>query len=333
VRTGLEVLGGEARTLAAAARELGYRDSLVDALIQRAATSAADLTSTGWAHELAGVAIFDLVQSMTSLSAAAEVIGRGLKINMDRYAEYRIPGRALNAAAAGMWTAEETAVPARQLAFSNAAILRPRKLSVIIPYTREQAESSNIENIVRQTVGEAVGLALDGAMFSANAGSTAQPPGLMAGVAPLVPVAGGGTAALTGDLKQLFAALAAVGGGKTAVIICALPQAVTLKATVGPKFDYDIIASTALATGTVVVLEVASLVSGFSSVPEFRVSKTAVYHSEDASPTDITGGSPSPAVPVKSLYQTEAVGLRMDVWAAWGLRAAGHGQFITGATW
>src|SRR5262249_14418216 len=151
--------------------------------------------------------------------------------------------------------------------------------------------------------------------------------------APLTPTAGGGVAAMTGDLKQLFAALAAVGGGKTAVIVAALPQAVTLKTTVGPKFDYDIIASALLGTGTVVVLEVAWRVSGFSSVLEFRTSKTAIYHSEDSAPTDITGGSPSPAVPVKSLFQTDAIGLRMDLMAAWGLRAAGHCQFITGATW
>src|SRR5262249_46377292 len=55
------------------------------------------------------------------------------------------------------------------------------------------------------------------AMFPANAGG-AQPPGLFAGIAPLTPTAGGGAAAMTGDLHQLFAALAAVGGGKTAII-------------------------------------------------------------------------------------------------------------------
>ena len=47
------------------------------------------------------------------------------------------------------------------------------------------------------------------------------------------------------DIGKLFAALAANSGGKTAVIIAALPQAVKLKLTAGPKFDYDIIASVA----------------------------------------------------------------------------------------
>jgi hypothetical protein len=328
------VRAGGARTPESAVRELGFgRDPLCNAIIQRSATSAADMTSTGWAHELGRVAIYDFIQSITSLSAAAELIDRGLRLNMDNIAEYRAPGRVPTAAAAGMWVAEETAAPARQLVFSNATILRPRKLSVMYPYTREMAQSSNIEAIVRQTLGETAGMALDLAVFSAIAGDATRPPGLLAGTAPLTPTAGGSSAAMDGDLKQLFAALAAQGAGKTAVIVAAMPQAVMLKTMVGPKFDYDIIASTALATGTVVVVEVASFVSGFSPTPEFKASNQAMYHAEDTAPTDITGESPSPASPVKSLYQTDAWALKMDLWAAWGLRAPGHAQFITGATW
>jgi hypothetical protein len=89
---------------------------------------------------------------------------------MDHIAEFRVPGRPLTAAAASQWVSEESPAPARALSFSNTAILRPRKLSVMYAYSREQAESSNIEAIVRQTLGEAAGLALDAQMFSATAG-------------------------------------------------------------------------------------------------------------------------------------------------------------------
>jgi hypothetical protein len=328
------VRAGDKGTPEGAARELGFsRDPLADAIIRRSATSAADLTSTGWAHELAGIAIYDLIQSVTSLSAAAEVITRALKLNMDHIAEMRVPGRTPAAAAAGMWVAEELPAPARQLSFSNTAVLRPRKLSVVYAYTREMAESSNIEAVVRQTLSETVGLALDLQMFSATAGDASKPPGLLVGATPITPTAGGGSNAIYSDLKNLFAALAAQGAGKNVVIVCSVPEAVTLKTTVGPKWDYDILASTALVPGTIVALELASLVSGFSSVPEFRISRTAIYHAEDTAPTDITGGTPSPAVPVRSAFQTDSILLKMNVSAAWGLRAAGHAQFITGATW
>jgi hypothetical protein len=137
--------------------------------ILRSASSPAPTNATGWAKELAGVAIYDTIQSITSISAAADVINRGLKLNLDGVAELRVPGRVLNAAAAGMWAAEGAPAPARQLSFSNAAVLRPRKLSVLMTASREQIESSNIEAIVRQSLGEATGLALDQKMFSADA--------------------------------------------------------------------------------------------------------------------------------------------------------------------
>src|SRR5215471_1474117 len=133
----------------------------------------------------------------------------------------------------GQWVGEITTAPARALSFSNPAILRPRKLQVLTTYTRELAEHSNIEAVVRQTLSEATGLALDLQMWSSDPGDATKPPGLFAGVTPITPTAGGGTNAMTGDLGNLFAALAAHSGGKTAVIIAALPQAVKLKLTAG----------------------------------------------------------------------------------------------------
>src|SRR5262249_4467014 len=119
------------------------------------------------------------------------------------------------------------------------------------------------------------------------------------------------------------------GAGKTAVIVAAMPQAVRLKLIAGPKFDYDIIGSTALAAGTVAAIEVASFVSGFSSTPEFETGRDATVHMGDTSPADpIMAG-----VPVRSIFQIDATALRTRLWASWGLRATGHAQFITGTTW
>src|SRR5262249_4993488 len=225
------------------------------------------------------------------------------------------------------------AAPLRALSFSNAAILRLRKLQVISVFAREIVEHSNIEAVVRQTLGEATGLALDVQMWSSDTGDATKPPGLFAGVTPIAATTGGGTNAMVTDIGNLFAALAANGGGKTAVIIAALPQALRLKLSAGPKFDFYVIASTSLSTGTLAVIQAPRFVSGFGRPAEFSTSKVGVVHAEDASPTDITGGTPSPAVPVKSLFQTDAIGLKTTLWATWGLRAAGHCQYITGATW
>jgi hypothetical protein len=150
---------------------------------------------------------------------------------------------------------------------------------------------------------------------------------------PITATTGGGTAAMYADVANLFAALAANSGGKTAVIIAAMPQAVKLKLTAGPKFDYDIVASTALPSGTVAVLEVASFVSGFGSAAEFSTTKVGTVHIEDTTPTHIVSAGGTVAAPVKSPYQTDSIGLKTTLWATWGLRVTGHCQYITGATW
>jgi len=123
-----------------------FGNDVVTDLILRAPTAPAAISGTaGWAQSLAGVAIYDLIQSIVSLSAAANIIDRSLKLNMDGIAEYRVPGRVLNAAAAGQWVGEGLAAPIRALSFANDAILRPRKLQVLTTYSEELAAHSNIE--------------------------------------------------------------------------------------------------------------------------------------------------------------------------------------------
>src|SRR5262249_38235729 len=102
-----------------------------------------------------------------------------------------------------------------------------------------------------------------------------------------------------------------------------------LKLIAGPQFDYDIIGSTALASGIVAAIEVASFVSGFSSTPEFETGRDATMHMDDTSPADpIMGG-----VPVRSMFQIDATALRTKLWASFGMRAAGHAQWISATTW
>ena len=318
----------------AAKAMFGGEGDVVTDLILRAPSSPAAISGTsGWAASLAGVAIYDMIQDAATYSAGADLISRGLKINLDAIAEYRVPGRLQSAAQAGQWTGEGMAAPVRQLSFSNAALLHPRKLEVDYAYTREQAEHSNIEAVVRQTVGEATGLALDMQMLSADPGDLSKPPGIFVNSDALTPAAGGGLAAMDADLEQLFKALAGHAAGKNPIIVAAAPQAVALKRAVGPKFDIDILTSTVLASGTIGVIEISSFVSGFSSVAEFSTNRTGLLHMEDATPGQIVSDTGTVASPVRSMFQIEGIGLTTRLWGAWGLRASGHAQWLKGTTW
>jgi hypothetical protein len=79
----------------------------------------------------------------------------------------------------------------------------------------------------------------------------------------------------------------------------------------------------------VAAIEVNSFVSGFSNAVEFTTSKVAALHMEDTAPaTSLMTG-----VPVRSMFQIDALALKTTLWASWGMRAANHVAWIQSATW
>src|SRR5262249_15486713 len=143
-----------------------FGDPVTEKFIHRSASAPATTTGAGWADALVRESVFDAIQVATSLSAGASLVASALQVSLAGPTQSIVPRRVVGAAAAGQWVAEGAAIPVRAQSFSAVTLLR-RKLAVIAVFTRETAEGSNIEAIMRQTLGEASGLALDAAMLSA----------------------------------------------------------------------------------------------------------------------------------------------------------------------
>lgn len=84
----------------------------------------------------------------------------------------------------------------------------------------------------------------------------------------------------------------------------------------------------------IIAIEGPSFVSGFSGVPEFFTSTQAVLHM-DSTPLPLsTPGLPNTvSAPQRSVFQTDTIAIKMVVRVGWGMRAAGHVQFLTSVTW
>ena len=108
----------------------GDRDKATSYLV-RAASNPATLVEPGWAGAIAQVSVSDLVAALTTLSAGAELIARGTRVDMTGVAHLTVPGRVVNAAAAGAWVREGSAIPVRSQSITSGAVLEPRKLAVI----------------------------------------------------------------------------------------------------------------------------------------------------------------------------------------------------------
>jgi len=113
-----------------ACRELFERDAVTPILL-RAASTAATISNSTWAGALAATAIEDLVMEISSMSAAAALMQKGLKLDFGAYAQIKAPGRICDANDGGTWVAEGSPVVVRAQRITAGALLQPRKLILI----------------------------------------------------------------------------------------------------------------------------------------------------------------------------------------------------------
>src|SRR5262249_32477135 len=147
-------------------------------------------------------------------------------------------------------------------------------------------ETSAVEEMSRALISEAAAIAFDSALFGVQAAG-ASPAGLLYNVPALTPASGSGMAPLPGGIQNLVDALASAHAGRGVIFIESPTQTASLKLQAGPRFDYDVLASQALADATIVALEPSSLVSAWGGAPDFETSTMTLLHQESATPGDI----------------------------------------------
>ena len=91
------------------------------------------------------------------------------------------------------------------------------------------------------------------------------------------------------------------------------------------------LASSALAAGTVVAVEAGGIVSGFSN-PEIVSSSETTIVFDDSTPEALSVGGVV-AQSAGSAFQRDIIVLKLVIRTTWAMRASGLVQFLTGATW
>ena len=246
-------------------------------------------------------------------------------VDLDGKGSVTVPSRVVSAADAGAFVLEGDPIPVVRPTLTGVA-LSPRKVAAIMVYTIELAKRStpSIEAVVGQIMREATALALDAALFSSTAGSATRPAGLFNGVtATTASTATPAGEAMMRDVEALVGAVATAGGGSSVAIVTDPGRAAALRLRAGSAFDIPVLASNAMAAGSVAAVDTGSLVFGFGPDPDIDASSEATLHLEDTAPAQIgTTGTPAVvAAPTRSLLQSGTIGVRMMLDCAWGLRA------------
>jgi hypothetical protein len=97
---------------------------------------------------------------------------------------------------------------------------------------------------------------------------------------------------------------------------------------------YPVIQSSTVTAGMLILLDAADFVTVTGDDPRFDVSDQAVLHMENTTPLAIVADA-SPdvvAAPVRSLWQTDTIGIRMILPMNWAMRRAAL-AWTSGVTW
>jgi HK97 family phage prohead protease len=319
----------------------------------RASTAAAMTNVTGWAAELSQQTYTAFMDALYPKAIFPRLSSMGLTLSFGQYGKIIIPTRATTPTIAGSFVGEGLPIPVRQGLFSSQT-LTPKKMAVITSWTRELDEHSvpAIEGLLRSAIQEDTAISLDAVLLDANAATVVRPAGILNGVAGLTPVAGGGFNALVGDIKQISGALlTGTKGNVRAPAWLMNPQQVNSAGLVaapgagvfpfrdeisqGKLGGWPIIDSGTVPLGTVIAIDAADFVSVGGEAPRFEISDQATLHFEDTAPLDITAsGTPAVvAAPVKSMWQTDSLALRLILPTNWTIRRAGVVAWVAGVTW
>jgi hypothetical protein len=276
------------------------------------------------------------VASLAGESAAARLIGAGMRVDLSGVAGVLIPHRSAPLPNIDVaWVQELGAYPVRQGLLASTLLGPTRKLITGIVVTRELADYANGDEIIGSMLREDVAASLDFSLFSNAAASASRPAGILNGVTSLAATTGSGEAALRGDIAKLEAIATATGTNEIAYIASPsyAARAATYANVVGN--DVNVWPSVAVADGVLIAIAPAAFVSGFGAVPKINTAQDATLHRDDASPQQIgTPGSPNVvAAPTRSMFQTDSIALRLILDCAWSLRSTGAVSWITGATW
>lgn len=315
-------------------------------MITKAAAIPADTTTSGWADTLVQTIIGDFIQSLIPHSVYPNLAAKGSSFTYGRNGVVSLPARNTATTVGGAFIAQGAPIPVKQGAFTPIT-LTPKKMGVITTLTREITEHStpSIEAIIRQAILEDTGIAIDTVLLDANAATTTRPAGIKVGSTQTASV----TASIVGfvaDLKTLVGALIANTKGNLRAPVWIMNPGDVLAATLqqattgdtpfreeiagGTLLGIPIIQSTVVVADVMYLVDAADFISATGDTPQFSVSDQAVLHMEDTTPTALgTVATPNTvAAPIRSLWQTDTMAIRMIMDINWALRRTGVSVWI-----
>lgn len=315
------------------------------AIVAKADQTIGTTGTSGWGAELMETVNSGFLNALVGMSIYPVLRNNGVGLNFDGTGTIKLPRRTAGGAGGG-FVAEESPIRVGRIT-TAAAELTPKKLGVIVPFSRELARRSTpaIEAIVRRAILEDTASILDAALLDATAISAARPAGLLNGVSAVASGYGGSDhIAVKEDFKALLAPFIAANAADNITVVMNPAQGLSIAMMDGPTNTTNwfapiqsrvrIVESTYATAGRLVALRNSDFYTASGDMPEFDINETATVHMEDTTPLEIVSGTgPTTADPVRSFYQTATVGVRMLMDVSWVMGRPSMVQWIDGTSY
>lgn len=282
----------------------GHDDRVAAAadFVQKAVVNPAMTTTTGWAAELVRTDYQGFLNTLRTVSVAAELANRSQMLSFGGFQSITVPMR--NPLGATLtepaWVGEAGAIPLTQFSFGS-MVLNRYKLAAITTMSREIVDRSTpqIEGLIRDALSEAYAQVLDAALLSSAAAVVGvRPAGLLAGVTAATGTAGGGEAAVIADLKTAIAAMTAARLGARPVLIIPAANRLSVGLMMNPLgqrafadeiasgrlLGMEVISSQNVPANTAILVDAAVFATAFDT-PSFDVSDVATVVESNANGT------------------------------------------------
>ncbi len=328
-----------------------YRDEADVAMVVRAAVDPADTVTSGWASQLVQQTWAGFMDALRDVTIYGRVPGQ--RLNFDRYGTINVPINTADTLQGG-FVAEGAPIPVASGIFTSVQLV-PKKLAVITTCTEEilRRSAPSIEAILRNQLVQDTAKALDTALLSINARSASIPAGLQndteVGAANTNATAGATVAHILTDIGGIIGRLNAAGMGSSGVWLLNPLRVYGLmykqdsasglfpfnqEVRAGTLAGFPILISNHVPSGVAYFVDAMAMVFASDYGPMDDISNQATLHMEQA-PTDIVedDSGAAPAVPVKSMFQTDSTALRLRWGMDWRVARQGGVQSIQSCAW
>lgn len=285
-------------------------------------------SSPGWPEVVANEAFPDYIDALAPVSVTSRLMGEGTRLSIAGRQSVTVNARQGRPGGAAL-VAEAAPAPVYSATLQGVAVRRAKIVGHVV-MTRELSESPAGPAALETMLAENFAAGLDEAVLSTVPGDETTPAGLRAGAVE-VAAAAAGPDAMASDIEAVAAAVLAA--GVRVVFVAAPITAFRLSFRMAEK-GLEVWPTLALPEGTLMGIDPGAFVSGLDPRPRFDVADHATYHMVDVDPAQITtpGAPATIAAPATSVWQVDAIGLRLTGELAWGMRAPAA-AVVNDVTW